>query len=124
MVFLRAPRTLSSAVTTLPDPFPALVELQRAQARPIALVPLTFLWRKRPKKLGGSWRDALLGDPTSRERSARSSVPVQPQEQLPEGGETVSLADVNAMTRARSRPGLPAVCAAGCTSTSRARPGW
>src|SRR3981189_2272346 len=63
MVFLRAPRTLPSAVTTLPDPFPALVELQRAQARPIALVPLTFLWRKRPKKLGGSWRDALLAAP-------------------------------------------------------------
>src|SRR4051794_8834253 len=33
MVFLRAPRTLPSAVTTLPDPFPALVELQRAQAK-------------------------------------------------------------------------------------------
>src|SRR3954467_640041 len=63
MVFLRAPRTLPSAVTTLPDPFPALVELQRTQARPIVLVPLTFLWRKRPKKLGGSWRDAVFGDP-------------------------------------------------------------
>src|ERR1700757_1537643 len=50
MVFLRAPRTLPSAVTTLADPFPALVELQRNQGRPIALVPLTFLWRKRPKK--------------------------------------------------------------------------
>ncbi len=40
MVFLRAPRTLPSAVTTLPDPFPALIELQRTQARPIALVPV------------------------------------------------------------------------------------
>jgi len=38
MVFLRAPRTLSSAVTTLPDPFPALVELQRNQARPVRFV--------------------------------------------------------------------------------------
>src|SRR5436305_6872797 len=64
MVFLRAPRTLPSAVSTLADPFPALVELQRAQPqKPIALVPLTFLWRKRPKKLGGSWRDFFLGDP-------------------------------------------------------------
>jgi glycerol-3-phosphate O-acyltransferase len=64
MVFLRAPRTLPSAVATLADPFPSLVELQRsAPTRPIVLVPLTFLWRKRPKKLGGSWRDALLGDP-------------------------------------------------------------
>src|SRR5438105_11737781 len=64
MVFLRAPRTLPSAVSTLADPFPALVELQRSSPqRPIALVPLTFLWRKRPKKLGGSWRDALFGDP-------------------------------------------------------------
>src|SRR5436190_13286263 len=64
MVFLRAPRTLPSAVSTLADPFPALVELQRSQPqKPIALVPLTFLWRKRPKKLGGSWRDFFLGDP-------------------------------------------------------------
>jgi glycerol-3-phosphate O-acyltransferase len=64
MVFLRAPRTLPSAVSTLADPFPALLELQRAQPqKPIALVPLTFLWRKRPKRLGGSWRDAIFGDP-------------------------------------------------------------
>ena len=55
---------LPSAVSTLADPFPALVELQRAQPqKPIALVPLTFMWRKRPKKLAGSWRDFILGDP-------------------------------------------------------------
>src|SRR5216684_4022550 len=64
MVFLRQPRTLPSAVSTLADPFPALVALQRSQPqKPIALVPLTFLWRKRPKRLGGSWRDAIFGDP-------------------------------------------------------------
>src|SRR4051794_12937167 len=63
LVFLRAPRTLPSAVTTLPDPFPALIALQSGQERPVLLVPLTFLWRKRPKRLGGSWRDALFGDP-------------------------------------------------------------
>jgi len=41
MVFLRAPRTLPSAVTSLHDPFPALVELQRAQRQTqIVHVPL------------------------------------------------------------------------------------
>src|SRR4051794_22532803 len=63
MVFLRAPRTLPSAVSSLADPFPALVELQRAHPEnPIVLIPLTFLWHRRPKKLAGSWRDALFGD--------------------------------------------------------------
>src|SRR4051812_14682497 len=101
MVFLRAPRTLPSAVATLADPFPALVELQRSQpGKPIALVPLTFLWRKRPKKLGGSWRDFFLGDPEEpgairtvlgyirNRRSAHIKV-----------GETVLLSDVDAMQR-------------------------
>ncbi len=98
MVFLRAPRTLPSAVTTLPDPFPALVELQRAQARPIALVPLTFLWRKRPKKLGGSWRDALLGDPDE-PGAIRTFLGYlfNRKSSYLKVGETVSLADVNAM---------------------------
>jgi glycerol-3-phosphate O-acyltransferase len=64
MVFLRMPRTLPSAMATLADPFPALVELQRREPnRTIAVVPLTFQWRKRPKKLAGSWRDVLFGDP-------------------------------------------------------------
>src|SRR5690348_16561713 len=40
LVFLRAPRTLPSAVTSLPDPFPALVALQARQERPVLLVPL------------------------------------------------------------------------------------
>ena len=101
MVFLRAPRTLPSAVTTMPDPFPALVELQRQKPeRPVALVPLTFLWRKRPKRLGGSWRDALFGDPEEPgairtflgylrgRRNAYVKV-----------GETVLLSDVDAMQR-------------------------
>ena len=99
MVFLRAPRTLPSAVTTLPDPFPALVELQRTQPdKPIALVPLTFLWRKRPKKLGGSIRDFFLGDPEEPGairtllgylRSRRNA--------FVKVGETVLLSDVDAM---------------------------
>ncbi|HEY4883300.1 MAG TPA: 1-acyl-sn-glycerol-3-phosphate acyltransferase [Myxococcales bacterium] len=98
MVFLRAPRTLPSAVTTLPDPFPALVELQRAQARPIALVPLTFLWRKRPKKLGGSWRDAFLGDPDE-PGAIRTFLGYlfNRKSSYLKVGEAVSLADVNAM---------------------------
>jgi len=97
MVFLRAPRTLSSAVTTLPDPFPALVELQRNQARPIALVPLTFLWRKRPKKLGGSWHDALFGDPEEPGAIRTLLGYLNRKSTYVKVGETVSLADVNAM---------------------------
>src|SRR4051812_23427582 len=98
MVFLRAPRTLPSAVTTLPDPFPALIELQRAQARPIVLVPLTFLWRKRPKKLGGSWRDALFGDPEE-PGAIRTFLGylLNRRNSYVKVGETVSVADVNAM---------------------------
>ena len=101
LVFLRAPRTLPTAVTTLSDPFPMLVELQRANPeRPIALVPLTFLWRKRPKKLGGSWRDALFGDPEEPGAirtllgflKGRKTTYVKV-------GETVLLSDVDAMQR-------------------------
>jgi glycerol-3-phosphate O-acyltransferase len=64
LVFLRMPRTLPSAVTELADPFPALTALQREQpSRPIALVPITLVWRRRPKKLRGGVRDFLFGDP-------------------------------------------------------------
>ena len=105
MVFLRAPRTLPAAVAPMADPFPALVELQRASSRPIALVPLTFLWRKRPRRLTGSWRDALFGHPEEpgairaflgfllNRRSSYVNV-----------GEIVLLSDVDAMQR-DSEPG-------------------
>ena len=68
LVFLRLPHTLPSAVAQLADPFPALVSLQRSLLAnktplPIALVPLTLLWRRRPKQLSRSWRDSLFGDP-------------------------------------------------------------
>jgi glycerol-3-phosphate O-acyltransferase len=98
MVFLRAPRTLPSAVTTLPDPFPALVALQLGQTRPIVLVPLTFLWRKRPKKLGGSWRDALFGTPEE-PGAIRTFLGylLNRGSSYVKVGETVSLLDVNAL---------------------------
>src|SRR5262249_31852275 len=62
--------------------------------------PLTFLWRKRPKKLGGSWRDFLLGDPEEPGAirtflgylRARKNAYVKV-------GETVLLSDVDAMQR-------------------------
>jgi glycerol-3-phosphate O-acyltransferase len=75
LVFLRQPRTLPGVVAGLSDPFPALVELQcewnKAKAegkplpapRPIVLVPLTFLWRRRPRQLGRNLSDLLFGDP-------------------------------------------------------------
>jgi len=63
LVFLRMPRTLPSAVAVLADPFPGLVALQREQpARRIQLVPITLVWRRRPKKLRGGVRDFLFGD--------------------------------------------------------------
>ena len=64
LVFLRMPKTLPSAVAELADPFPGLTELQREQrARRIQLVPVTLIWRRRPKKLRGGVRDFLFGDP-------------------------------------------------------------
>lgn len=66
LVFLRRPRTISSAVAELPDPFPSLVQLQRSLdqgERPIVLVPLTLVWRRRPRNISRSWRDVLFGDP-------------------------------------------------------------
>ncbi len=64
LVFLRMPRTLPSAVAVLADPFPGLTALQREQPmRPIQLVPITLVWRRRPKKLRGGLRDFLFGDP-------------------------------------------------------------
>jgi glycerol-3-phosphate O-acyltransferase len=69
LVFLRLPRTLPSAVSQLADPFPALVALQRQLAaegpgrKPVALVPLTLLWSRRPRQLSRGIRDALFGNP-------------------------------------------------------------
>jgi glycerol-3-phosphate O-acyltransferase len=63
MVFLRQPRTLPSAVTTLPDPFPGLIELQKQSKKAIALVPLTLLWRKRARQVRRTLRDVVFGDP-------------------------------------------------------------
>jgi glycerol-3-phosphate O-acyltransferase len=64
LVFLRMPRTLPSAVAVLADPFPGLTALQRAQpGGRIQLVPITLIWRRRPKKLRGGVRDFLFGDP-------------------------------------------------------------
>jgi glycerol-3-phosphate O-acyltransferase len=63
MVFLRMPRTLPSAVSVLADPFPGLVALQRQEpGRRVQLIPITLLWRRRPKKLRGGVRDFLFGD--------------------------------------------------------------
>ena len=98
MVFLRAPRTLPSAVSRLADPFPALVALQRSQPdKPIALVPLTFLWRKRPKKLGGSWRDFFLGDPEEPGAIRTLLYARNRRNAYIKVGETVLLSDIDAM---------------------------
>src|SRR5205085_10349291 len=58
------PRTLPSAVGQLPDPAPERAALQRANpGRRLLLAPVTLLWRRRPKKLRGTVRDFLFGDP-------------------------------------------------------------
>src|SRR3954462_9704156 len=64
----------------------------------MVLVPLTFLWRKRPKKLGGSWRDALFGDPEE-PGAIRTFLGylLNRRNSYVKVGETVSVADVNAM---------------------------
>src|SRR5205085_7101314 len=57
LVFLRQPRTLPSAIAALHDPFPAVIKLQKESQKPIALVLLTLVWRKRPKQLRRTLRD-------------------------------------------------------------------
>jgi len=66
LAFLRSPRSLGSAVATLADPFPALARLQREMlpsGKRVVLIPLTLLWRRRPRQLSRSFRDVLFGDP-------------------------------------------------------------
>ena len=99
LVFLRMPRTLPSAVAQIADPFPALVALQREQPdRPIALVPLTFLWRKRPRQLRGGLRDLLFGDPEE-PGAIRSAIGflLNRKSAFVKVGEPVDLHGVNAM---------------------------
>jgi glycerol-3-phosphate O-acyltransferase len=99
LVFLRMPRTLPSAVARLADPFPALVELQRERPdKPIALVPLTFLWRKRPRQLRGGVRDLLFGDPEE-PGAIRSAIGflINRRSAFVKVGEPVDLHGVNAM---------------------------
>src|SRR5438477_1375166 len=98
MVFLRAPRTLPSAGSSLADPFPALVKLQRAHPEnPIVLIPLTFLWHRRPKKLAGSWRDALFGDPEEPGAIRTLLGYLNRKSTYVKVGEPVVLLEVNAM---------------------------
>jgi glycerol-3-phosphate O-acyltransferase len=66
LIFLRSPRTLGSVISTLSDPFPALAHLQAEllpTGRRIVMIPLTLLWRRRPRQLSRSVRDVLFGDP-------------------------------------------------------------
>ena len=98
MVFLRQPRTLSSTVAVLADPFPGLVELQKKSGRPIALVPLTLLWRKRARQLRSSWRDLIFGDPDE-PGALRALIGffLHRHNALVKVGEAVMLSDVIAM---------------------------
>ncbi len=45
------------------DPFRALCELQRAGGRPLYLVPILYIWSRRPKRLKPSLIDIVLGSP-------------------------------------------------------------
>ena len=102
LVFLRMPRTLPSAVAVLADPFPALVQLQRqveaGPPRPIALVPLTLLWRKQPRQLRSTFRDRLFGDPEE-PGAIRAAIGflLNRRSAFVKVGEPILLADVNAM---------------------------
>ena len=63
LVFLKRPRTLTTALTGGRDPFPGLVKLQRETARPIFLVPVTLIWNRAAGRIKPSLLDILFGNP-------------------------------------------------------------
>ncbi len=63
LVFLRRPGSLAASGRALKDPFPALVAAQRAQERPILLVPELLIWERRPRNVRRSLFDVLFGEP-------------------------------------------------------------
>jgi len=67
LIFLRRPSvwrakgTIGAAIAGKDDPFALLVDLQRAHARPIYLVPMLYVWSRRPQRIKPSLIDIVLG---------------------------------------------------------------
>jgi glycerol-3-phosphate O-acyltransferase len=67
LVFLRRPRFFRAKGVSAPagkdDPFPVLVEIQRALPHPIFLVPILYVWSRRPHRIKPSLLDIVFGSP-------------------------------------------------------------
>jgi glycerol-3-phosphate O-acyltransferase len=67
LVFLRRPSVFRAKGVSAPagegDPFPELVEMQRALPHPIFLVPILYVWSRRPHRIKPSLLDIVFGSP-------------------------------------------------------------
>jgi glycerol-3-phosphate O-acyltransferase len=67
LLFLRRPSVFRAkgvgASDRAGDPFAALIELQRTLPHPIFLVPILYVWSRRPQRLKPSLIDIVLGSP-------------------------------------------------------------
>jgi glycerol-3-phosphate O-acyltransferase len=66
LIFLRRPSVFRAKGVGAPmigegDPFPQLVELQRRLSGPIFLVPILYVWSRRPSRIKPSLLDMVLG---------------------------------------------------------------
>ncbi len=67
LIFLRRPSVFHAkgvaGTTGGEDPFRVLCEMQRAGGRPLYLVPILYVWSRRPQRLKASLLDLVLGSP-------------------------------------------------------------
>jgi len=67
LIFLRRPSVFHAkgvaGANGGEDPFRVLCEMQRAGGRPIFLVPILYVWSRRPQRLKPSLLDLVLGSP-------------------------------------------------------------
>src|SRR4051794_27627585 len=67
LIFLRRPSVFHAkgvaGANGGEDPFRVLCEMQRTGRRPIFLVPILYVWSRRPQRLKASLLDLVLGSP-------------------------------------------------------------
>ena len=67
LIFLRRPSVFHAkgvaGANGGEDPFRVLCEMQRAGGRPLFLVPILYVWSRRPQRLKASLLDLVLGSP-------------------------------------------------------------
>jgi glycerol-3-phosphate O-acyltransferase len=96
------------------DPFRALCELQRAGGRPLYLVPILYIWSRRPKRLKPSLIDIVLGSPEAPSALATSIAFLRNyQRAFVRMGRPIALAD---FLSAESRRGAAAGDGAGAAA--------